>query len=532
MPRKSSSSQSGSNVIDHRPTLVGVGLLLLLVASIVVGIFATSVYSQVQFADPSFRAAWERQDGPVASRSSERGWVWGPVPGRALSEPFAGIPGNSHSVQYFDKGRMEINNPNGDKNDPFYVTNGLLAVELISGQQQNGVSSYQYRGPASLNLASDMDDPSAPTYQSFNGVANIPGAPNERRSTDQTGQIVRTAIDRLGRTQPWPDNHADYAVRIARFEPATGHNIPDVFWDYLNSQGKIIQNGQQVTGPLFYPWMSVTGYPISEPYWSYVKVAGQYTDILIQAYERRILTYNPHLQVGFKVQMGNIGQHYYDWRYLNAGGTGGGPGPATPTASTLPPTVSLRIDGIFYRRAITNLNDNYVVIVNSGQQPVVFTNYWLDSPKWGHVDRYYFPAGFTLAPNAAVRVHAGVGQDIATDLYMFRTSVMWESQPYDLAIVYDNYGREVIRYFPAAETGPPPTQPVATVTPGGATTPTTTVQAQTTATVSGTALVGTSTPTKVVPTPISTTETQLVTATPTKSTATTITPTSTKTPQQ
>ena len=295
MPRTSwLSSRSGTPLQHRRRLALGAGIFLMLIAAGVgVSRFVPSASSQVQFADPAFQAAWERQDGPVAAGSVSRGWVWGPVPGRSISEPFAGIPGNAHSVQYFDKGRMEINNPGGDKNDPFFVTNGLLAVELISGLQQNGVSSYQARGPATINLASDVDDPSAPTYQSFNGVSSIPGAPNERRSTDQTGQAVRTAIDRQGRTQPWPDNHSDYGVKIARFEAATGHNIPDVFWEYLNQQTRIIQGGQQVTGPLFFPWFAVTGYPISEPYWSYVKVAGQYTDVLIQAYERRVLTFNP-----------------------------------------------------------------------------------------------------------------------------------------------------------------------------------------------------------------------------------------------
>src|SRR5919201_2081281 len=121
--------------------------------------FIPTVFSQVQFADPAFQAAWERTDGPVAAGAVERGWVWGPAPGRSLTESFNGLPGNSHLVQYFDKGRMEINDPNAKKDDPFYVTNGLLAVELISGLQQTGVVTYQVRGPAAINLASDSDDP-------------------------------------------------------------------------------------------------------------------------------------------------------------------------------------------------------------------------------------------------------------------------------------------------------------------------------------------------------------------------------------
>ena len=37
--------------------------------------------------------------------------------------------------------------------------------------------------------------------------------------------------------------------------------------------------------------------------------------MLLQAYERRVLTYVPTNPEGFQVEMGNIGQHYYDWRY-------------------------------------------------------------------------------------------------------------------------------------------------------------------------------------------------------------------------
>jgi hypothetical protein len=444
-----------------------------LVALLAAGGFALSQFllpasSQVQFADPAFRSAWERTDGPVAATAAQRGWVWGPVPGRSLTEPFDGLPGNAHLVQYFDKGRMEINDPNGKKDDPFYVTNGLLAVELISGLQQNGVNSFLNRGPASLNLASDSDDPSAPTYQSFNGVSNIPGAPNERRSTAAVGTIVRTAIDRLGNTQPWPQDHPDYGVRTAYFEPITGHNVPDVFWDYLNQQTKIIQNGKLVQGPLFYPWMVVTGYPISEPYWSYVKVEGSYTDVLIQAYERRVLTYVPHFQPGFKVQMGNIGQHYYDWRYLNAG-AGATPGPATPTASSLPPKANVRIDAITYRKSLVDINGNLCIITNAGQTSVLFDGWWLDSPKWDHIDRFVFPKGITLAAGASMNIHSGMGRNTNGDIYMGRTTVMWDGMAYDTALLYDNYGREVARFFPAAEVGATPTPPPATTTPGAAT---------------------------------------------------------------
>jgi hypothetical protein len=216
--------------------------------------------------------------------------------------------------------------------------------------------------------------------------------------------------------------------------------------------------------------MSVTGYPISEPYWSYVKVAGSYTDVLIQAYERRVLTYLPHLQAGFKVQMGNIGQHYYDWRYLNTGvGPASTPGRSTPTAVPLPPKASVQIDAISYRKSLVDLNGNLCIITNSGQTPVLFDGWWLDSPKWDHVDRFYFPPGISLAGGASMNVHSGPGQSTNGDLYMARTTVMWDGMAYDTALLYDNYGREVSRFFPAAEVGATPTTPPA-ATPGPAAT--------------------------------------------------------------
>jgi len=50
-----------------------------------------------------------------------------------------------------------------------------------------------------------------------------------------------------------------------------------------------------------------------------VKIAGKQQDVLIQLFERRVLTYNPAQTAQWQVQMGNIGAHYYDWRYKNSG---------------------------------------------------------------------------------------------------------------------------------------------------------------------------------------------------------------------
>src|SRR5687767_7846352 len=126
----------------------------------------------IGFAHPAFQRTWEYTDKLVADGSVKRSWFWGPVPGSALQEDYAEGQGGKRVVQYFDKSRMEINNPQGDQNSRFFVTNGLLTVELISGKVQTGNNTYVDRYPAAIPLASDNDDAEAPTYASFLGVSN------------------------------------------------------------------------------------------------------------------------------------------------------------------------------------------------------------------------------------------------------------------------------------------------------------------------------------------------------------------------
>ncbi len=268
------------------------------------------------FADPAFQSTWSRTDQLVDEGSVKRSYYWGPIPGFTGYEDYAEGPNGKHLVQYFDKSRMEINNPNGDKSNPFYVTNGLLTVELISGNMQVGNDKYEYRYPAEIDIASDSDDTGAgtPTYASFRSVANSYTTSNSR--------IGETIVDTINRDGLVGSNTAfnNYNVKYSYYEAATKHNIPDVFWNFLNATGPILQDGKTVEARLSDPYFYATGYPIAEAYWASVKIAGKAnTSVLIQPYERRVLTFVPDAPEGFKVQMGNIGQHYYDWRYHNAG---------------------------------------------------------------------------------------------------------------------------------------------------------------------------------------------------------------------
>jgi hypothetical protein len=302
-----------------RPNMILVAPALLALLLPGAAAFASPVRTSARilsnFADEGFKKVWTRTDALVDNGSVKRSYFWGPVPGFTLNEDYAEGPGGKHLVQYFDKSRMEINNPNGDRNNQFFVTNGLLTRELISGRMQTGNNQFVTRYPAEIDIASDTDDTGAttPTYASFSNVTYDYG------DQSKLSQTVLDIINRAGQVGT-DSRYASYGVKYAYFEPATRHNIPDVFWSFLNASGPIMVNGKQVNARFNDPYFYATGFPIADAYWASVKIAGvSNTAVLIQPYERRVLTYVPTAPEGFKVQMGNIGQHYYDWRYNNAG---------------------------------------------------------------------------------------------------------------------------------------------------------------------------------------------------------------------
>jgi hypothetical protein len=93
-----------------------------------------------------FARRWARTDQPVADGTTKRTWIWGPEATTGiLDEEYAESPGGTRQVQYFDKSRMELNDPTGDPGSPFYVTNGLLVIELMTGRMQLGDDTFDQR---------------------------------------------------------------------------------------------------------------------------------------------------------------------------------------------------------------------------------------------------------------------------------------------------------------------------------------------------------------------------------------------------
>ncbi len=255
-----------------------------------------------EFADPAFRQVWERSDKAVAEGRAVRTWLWGPQPNATQRESYADGPGGVRLVQYFDKSRMEITNSASDKASRWYVTNGLLTVELVKGRAQVGDNAFQPRSASSVPVGGDPNNP-GPTYASFARLI-------ESRAEARSGPVAES-VNRAGQVGREVSVEAAKLATYTHYEAATGHNVPDVFWNWMQKLDE--------------QWLFAMGYPISEPYWAKFIVAGSERELLVQLFERRVLTYNPANAPEWQIEMGNIGQHYYAWRY-----------PASPPATVTP----------------------------------------------------------------------------------------------------------------------------------------------------------------------------------------------------
>lgn len=263
-------------------------------------------------ADAAFYRVWARADAPVAAGTAGRSWLWGPEPVAVANEPWAQAAGGRRLVQYWDKARMEVNDPHADPATPYYVTNGLIVVEMVTGRVQTGEAEFEPRPAAEIAVSGDGADPDAPTYASFAGLLAQPPA-NER---------PRQQLARDGSLRTIEPPSPPPPLQPAYTDPATQHSVPSAFWLWMNSSGPVQEGDRLVEGPVF-DWLSTLGHPISEAYWVAVRVGGVPQMVLAQLFERRVLTYNPANPPAFRVEMGNVGRHYLAWRY-----GGGGPGPA------------------------------------------------------------------------------------------------------------------------------------------------------------------------------------------------------------
>ena len=233
------------------------------------------------FAFAPFQSQWQMGEGLTPN-------FWGPSVSGALMEQYVET-GGARLVQYFDKGRMERG-----VNDA--VTNGLLANELITGQMQVGDNAFMARGAANIPVAGDPDN-AGPTYAGL----GTKGMSLFATTTNRSGGVVTSTVAANGTVTAGGMMTGSGPTAISAYDGTTQHNVPQAFADYRAKAG-----------------LSSIGLAKSEAFLTTVKVGGMQKQVMVQVFERRVLTYTAANAPAFQVEMGNIGQHYYRWRYCGA----------------------------------------------------------------------------------------------------------------------------------------------------------------------------------------------------------------------
>src|SRR4051812_8775798 len=209
----------------HRVRIVFVAAMAVALVTLSTGTQAAS-----SFANPAFQAQWQAGEALTAN-------FWGPLSTAkdGQQEPYQEASGGTRTVQYFDKGRMELTNG--------AVTNGLLATELVRGRVQVGDTMFQAKDAPAIPIAGDPDNP-GPTYAQLaaKGKGLFDAAPQ------QTGNYAQAAISPAGDISVSAAGKSDAATFTA-FDSPTKHNVPKAFADYRSKAG-----------------LQTIGYAISEPF--------------------------------------------------------------------------------------------------------------------------------------------------------------------------------------------------------------------------------------------------------------------------
>lgn len=239
----------------RKKTVMRLAAIVATFASMMFGLVPAALagYTEPSFHNDAFRVTWERDDLGVLN-GANKSWTWGPAYASAAgitTEPYKEAPNGTRTVQYFDKSRMEDNSWRAS--GQWGVTNGLLVVEMVSGMMQLGDDTFFDCGPAEIPVAGDRVPSNLLTYARFHDVLN-PGG--EQWFADYFGEFMA-------------QDNATYKVGLAS----------------------------------------------SPAWWTDAPVGGQMRHILVQLGERRALTYTEGNPDGWKVEWGNVGQHYYEWRY-------------------------------------------------------------------------------------------------------------------------------------------------------------------------------------------------------------------------
>ncbi len=265
----------------------------LMAAALLCVVMGTDARAASAFASPVMETNWQQ-----AERAQPN--FWGPLATArdGQTEAYKEAPDGKRLVQYFDKARMEQFDPKAR------VTTGLLTVELKSGKVQLGDGTFETRSPAQIAMAGD-GGAGSPTYADLSTFKEF-----------YTEMTYAGYIYTNGQYTPLTaENGKQYA---AQFDVPSGDTFVYV-QDPSARFGQVVYTPFKTFGDQLIaagvPVDQTPGYPISPVIVAQVPIGGKATTVFIQAFERRVLTYNPNNPVAFRVEFGNIGQHYYRWRY-------------------------------------------------------------------------------------------------------------------------------------------------------------------------------------------------------------------------
>jgi hypothetical protein len=229
-------------------------------------------------------------------------------------------------VQYWDKGRME-RTPDGKGG--FLTSVGSLAWELLTGKINLGNGQTSDVGAAKIPLVGPVKDTDrnvaaraanqpppdtlAPTYADAASEA-------AKATKDYAGVPVTWMLLPGGKIEPFAEGTQPPAtVLLTGYDDGTKHNVADVFARWYTQTFLTSPDGNPdhaLKAQLRDNTAGLDpGHPLTDPFWVTVTVDGVDRLVLIQIFERWTLTYSPSNPAGWQIELGNVGLHYYEWRY-------------------------------------------------------------------------------------------------------------------------------------------------------------------------------------------------------------------------
>lgn len=178
----------------------------------------------------------------------------------------AGFP-----AQYFEKGRIE-DHRNAETNPAWQFMYGRLTAELMDLAPNHSITGT----PVSFVDVQRRADPQLRHPFSARDVLNL----TMGQTPEQSGIMV-----------PY-----DPQLRAA-----PGYIVPHYFWTYINEASLFPGS-----------WLHDIGLPMTDAFTTTVVKNGQSREIVMQAFERAVLTCDPQNPAGWQVERGNIGADMID----------------------------------------------------------------------------------------------------------------------------------------------------------------------------------------------------------------------------